>query len=151
MAETSARNVADFIIAFSHEHGDPVSNLKLQKLLYYAQAWYLALFDKALFDERIEAWIHGPVVPSVYAQFRQWAWQPIECDAQSPEFDQAVKAHLNEVMDVYGQMSAYSLERLTHEEEPWKNARNGLAPDEASHAVISPDDMKRYYRARLNG
>ena len=61
MAEVSARQVAQFMISFSHEHGDPISNLKLQKLLYYAQAWFLALQDKPLFDERIEAWAHGPV------------------------------------------------------------------------------------------
>lgn len=66
MAELAAKRVADYIIAFAHEHGDPVSNLKLQKLLYYAQAWHLALHDNPLFDERIEASVHGPAVPPVY-------------------------------------------------------------------------------------
>ena len=55
----SANQVAQNIIGFSHEHGDPISNLKLQKLLYYAQAWYLALYDVPLFDDPIEAWVHG--------------------------------------------------------------------------------------------
>jgi uncharacterized phage-associated protein len=101
--------VADYLIAFSHEHGDPVSNLKLQKLLYYAQAWQLALYDEPLFNDRIEAWVHGPVVPSVYRQYKEWAWMPIQHDPQPPALDSGVQAHLDEVMDVYGSMSAYQL------------------------------------------
>jgi uncharacterized phage-associated protein len=151
VAEVPARRVAEFVIAFSHEHGDPVSNLKLQKLLYYAQAWFLAIYDKPLFDERIEAWVHGPAVPPVYGDFKKWSWQPINCEVAFPELDARIKEHLEEVMDVYGGMSAYELEKLTHSEDPWKSARGGIAPDEASNAIISHDDMRRYYRARLNG
>jgi uncharacterized phage-associated protein len=151
MAITTGRRIADFVICFSREHGDPVSNLKLQKLLYYAQAWYLALNDHALFDERIEAWVHGPAVPPVYGDFKQWSWQPITMNVDPPNLEEGVVAHLNEVMDAYGGFSAYELERLTHDEDPWRNARQGLAPDEPSHMVISHDDMRRYYRARLDG
>lgn len=77
MAENTARQVADYVIAFLAEHGDPTTNLKLQKLLYYSQAWYLALYDLPLFDDRIEAWVHGPVVPPVYGAFKGKEWQPI--------------------------------------------------------------------------
>ena len=152
MADTTAHRVAEFIIAFSHEHGDPVSNLKLQKLLYYAQAWYLALSDKPLFDERIEAWVHGPAVPPVYGEFKEWSWKSIDLEVGAPAFDDLqIVEHLNEVMDVYGGLSAFQLEKMTHEEDPWKNARAGLAPDVSSSAIISHEAMKRYYSARLNG
>ena len=73
MKEPSAQQIADYLIAFSHSVGDPISNLKLQKLLYYAQAWYLALHNEPLFPESIEAWVHGPAVPPVYGNCSWWA------------------------------------------------------------------------------
>ena len=153
MAEPVAKKVADYFIAFSHEHGDPVSNLKLQKLLYYAQAWYLALYDQPLFDERIEAWVHGPAVPPVYGAYKGWAWQPIQDDPglDSIGLPKPIEDHLNEVMDAYGTMGAYELEKLTHAESPWLNARGGMPIDQPSNAVISHEDMKNYYRRVLDG
>jgi uncharacterized phage-associated protein len=147
----TAQEVADYLIAFSHEHGDPVSNLKLQKLLYYAQAWHLAIHDAPLFSEPLEAWVHGPVVPSVYRRYKDWAWKPIEDNPKPPAFDGPTREHLAEVMRVYGTMTAYGLELLTHQEDPWKIARGDLAPDESSNAIISPEDMKRFYRSQMNG
>ncbi|MEO7994526.1 MAG: type II toxin-antitoxin system antitoxin SocA domain-containing protein [bacterium] len=110
----SAQQAADYFIAFSHEHGDPLSNLKLQKLLYYAQAWHLALRDEPLFPERIEAWVHGPVVPEVYRRYKEWAWQPITEDPPYPQVGPETLEHFNEIMDTYGMSTAYELERLTH-------------------------------------
>ena len=69
MAATTAERVADYIIRSAHESGELITNLKLQKLVYYAQAWHLALFDEPLFDDPIEAWVHGPVVSSLYSKF----------------------------------------------------------------------------------
>jgi uncharacterized phage-associated protein len=150
MAGTTARLVADFVISFAQEHGDPVSNLKLQKLLYYAQAWHLAIFDRPLFDERIEAWVHGPAVPPVYGDFKQWTWQPIGIEIAAPDLGHEISDHLNEIMDVYGELSAYQLEKLTHSEDPWRNARGGIPPDGPSNAIIPHEEMKQYYRARLH-
>lgn len=147
----TAQDVADFIVSFSHRHGDPVSNLKLQKLLYYAQAWHLAIHDTPLFNDPIQAWVHGPVVASVYKHYKDWAWKPIEEDPTPPAFEQPVQDHLVEVMGTYGTMTAYGLELLTHEETPWRNARLGLPADEPSSAVIAHEDMKLYYRSRMNG
>jgi len=150
MAKTTAKEVADYIVAFSREHGDPISNLKLQKLLYYAQAWHLALYGNPLFDERIEAWVHGPVVPPVYGAYKGWAWQPIQ---ENPEnFDLGgSEGHVDEVLDVYGGISAYDLEKLTHSEEPWINARRGIPMDQSSNAIISQDDMREFYSRMANG
>ncbi|WP_321473200.1 type II toxin-antitoxin system antitoxin SocA domain-containing protein [uncultured Paludibaculum sp.] len=147
----TAQIVADYFIAFSHRHGDPVSNLKLQKLLYYAQAWHLAIHDEPLFREPIQAWVHGPVVPSVYHRYKDWAWKPIEDNPDLPVLGQTTEDHLAEVMSVYGTMTAYALELLTHEEAPWRNARGGLAADEPSAAVISHEDMRTFYRSQMNG
>ena len=149
MAQTNAKEVANFFIRLAHEHGDPISNLKLQKLLYYAQAWNLALNDAPLFDDRIEAWVHGPVIPPVYGQYKEWAWQPIMENPDWPRLDTDTSKHLEEVFEVYGGMSAFDLERLTHSEDPWQIARKGLASDEASNNVISTADMKRFYQAAM--
>lgn len=150
MAKTTARKASDYIIRFSHEHGDLVTNLKLQKLLYYAQAWHLVFYDEPLFNERFEAWVHGPVQPDVYRDFKQFGWNPITYDPGDIRLDETIKRHLDEVMEVYGGISSYNLERLTHQEDPWKNARRGIPKDEPSNAVISLEDMKQFYTDMAN-
>jgi uncharacterized phage-associated protein len=149
MARASAKNVADYIVAVAHDAGDPISNLKLQKLLYYSQGWHLALKDEPLFDERIEAWVHGPVVPPVYGQFKGYAWKPIEDAPESKDvpLPADVKQHLDDVMGAYLGFGAYDLERLTHSEPPWLNARAGIPEDAPCNSVISLDDMKAYFRS----
>lgn len=146
-----ASSISDFFIASLHECGDPLSNLKLQKLLYYAQAWHLAIFDAPLFAEDIEAWVHGPVVVSEYRRFKGWAWQPIMDNPAIPALDDATKAHLQEVLEAYGSKNAYELEQLTHSEAPWKIARKGISEDEPSNEVISYEEMKKFYRLQMNG
>lgn len=149
MEMKTANRIADYFIGFSHDVGDPISNLKLQKLLYYAQAWHLALYDSPLFSEKIEAWVHGPAVPEVYRRFKGWAWQPIGESPSKPRLSVRAENHVHEVMRKYGPMTAYQLELLTHRERPWREARRGIAPDEPSHAVISKRIMRDFYRARL--
>jgi uncharacterized phage-associated protein len=149
MAEATARQVADYIVSFLTEHGDPITNLKLQKLLYYAQGWYLATYDVPMFDEPIEAWVHGPVVPSVYDDFKPCGWQPIPKPDAEVRLSERPAFMVNEVIEVYGGMGAYDLERLTHQEDPWLKARAGLPLDEPSRAIISHDSMKEFFRARF--
>lgn len=149
MADAPARQVADYIISFLAEHGDPVSNLKLQKLLYYAQGWYLALYDVPLFDERIEAWVHGPAVPPVYGDFKAYAWQPIPKPKNGPVLPDRPEFLVNEVIETYGGMGAYDLERLTHSEAPWTKARGSVPKDAPCNAIITLESMKEFFRARL--
>jgi uncharacterized phage-associated protein len=150
MPTVPASQVADYLIRFSQDHGDPISNLKLQKLLYYAQAWHLALYNKPLFQEKLEAWIHGPAVRSVYGGFKDWSWNPITERPPKPDLPKHVVKHLDEVMGVYGGLSAFDLERLTHSEKPWQKARGTTPRDESSSAVISHDDMRKFYRSIMN-
>lgn len=147
MAETTPQAVADYILRFAPAHGDFVTNLKLQKLAYYAQAWYLALYNKPLFDEEIQAWTHGPVIPSLYARYKAYGWQPIPPSEEMAELPQAVTEHLDEVLKVYAGLSAYQLECLTHQEMPWRAARKNIPSDAPSAAIISKEDMRKFYKS----
>jgi uncharacterized phage-associated protein len=140
--------VADTIIALSHERGREITNLKLQKLLYYSQAWNLAFTGMPLFSESIEAWVHGPVVPSVFRRFREYRWKPIETN-EKPCEDESVRHHVLSILNAYDKFDATQLERLTHSEKPWKDARAGLEPDMSSRNVIPHAAMRDYYRERL--
>jgi|SRR6267154_838676 len=148
MAPATANLVAERIISLSYEKQSPISNLKLQKLLYYSQAWCLAFQRKSLFDEEIEAWVHGPVVPAVFRYYRDCKWSPIPDAGIHSAY--SFRPHLEEVWRAYGKFSAYDLERLTHSEQPWKEARGGLAPDASSNKIISKSSMRDYYSARLH-
>jgi uncharacterized phage-associated protein len=145
-----ATQIAEYVIWYSHEHGDPISNLKLQKLLYYIQGWHLALKGHAIFAEEIQAWVHGPVVPPVYRAYKAWSWQPIGVDCPTkPAITNGTEKLIQEVLQVYGSLTPIHLERLTHSESPWRDARKGLAPDAASTAVISNESMKRFFKSQL--
>jgi len=142
----SANAVADYFIRFCHEHGDYITNLKLQKLVYYAQAWHLALHEKPLFPESIEAWVHGPVIPVLYQRFKDFKHEPITIHPVNALLPQNICNHLDEIMEVYGGYAAFELEHLTHQADPWKNARRGLPMDALSKEVITHSDMQNYYQ-----
>jgi uncharacterized phage-associated protein len=148
---TTASILAKYLIASCSGNGKTITNLKLQKLLYYAQAWQLALHNKALFNDRIEAWVHGPVVPTVFREYRDFKWDPLPVDQSRPEPNNEVRSHIAEVLAAYGKFDATQLEQLTHSEDPWKEARKGIPGDMASTNEISKESMLNYYRARLNG
>lgn len=142
--------VADYFIWLANSTGSYVSNLKLQKLVYYAQAWHLALKGSPLFNEDFEAWIHGPVIPSLYHEYKDFGWHPIDRYIHDEELFEGlgdVIEFLNEVADEYFSVDAYDLERMTHLETPWLRARAGLSPDALSNAVIEKAWMKEYYHA----
>ena len=130
---------------YSKAHGDWVTNLKLQKLIYYAQAWHLALYKTPIFDDPIQAWIHGPVVYSVYNRFKHHRWDPITNTPPNPNLPTSLIKHLEEVYDVFGSYSAFDLEKMTHNETPWINARGGMSIDQPSHNPISQQDMAVFY------
>ncbi|MBE9209271.1 DUF4065 domain-containing protein [Nostoc sp. LEGE 06077] len=144
----SCFNITDYFIWLANQTGSFISNLKLQKLIYYAQAWHLALYKIPLFPEDFQAWIHGPVIPALYQKYRSFGWQPILEDA-NPELPHEVRKFLDEVAQEYFACDAYELEQMTHIEEPWNLARVNLPPDAPSSAVIEKEWMKEYYGSRV--
>lgn len=73
-------DIADYFIAVSNSTHDLITNLRLQKLVYYAQAWHLAIYQEPLFSEDFQAWVHGPVIPQLYTQYKEYKWNPITKD-----------------------------------------------------------------------
>ena len=152
MANVTIDQVADYFLWSACQNGDLITNLKLQKLVYYAQAWFLALYEEPLFNDEFQAWVHGPVNTNLYHRFKDARWQPINCDPfyspdSEPNLPQKVKAHLDEIIDVFFDYSAHTLERMTHNEDPWINARQGLPQSVASNNIISKSDMMNYYKS----
>jgi len=144
----TALNVATWFLGnIDRSAGDSITHLKLQKLVYYAQAWSLTFLKRPLFDEELQAWAHGPVAPSVYRAFAGEGWNALPVPAREIDgcFDEEQASLLAEVATVYGKFSAKELENMTHAESPWKDARGDL-PDEApSKKVISKESMAAYY------
>lgn len=149
----TAIEVADFFLAFANERGEQLTNLKLQKLVYYAQAWYLANYKKPLIRDSFEAWVHGPVNPDLYHAFKERGYLPIEKDVKMDEvrkeFDSSTLKFLNEVATVYMPFGAYHLEVMTHREDPWIKARGGVAADEKCNSVISLESMAQFYGEKV--
>ncbi len=150
MKRITALDVANYFINLSAKYNREISNKKVQKLIYYAQAWTLALTGKALFSEKIEAWIHGPAIPDIYKKFKKYGFCPIK--GEKINLDPSVFSSteiLDEVWRVYGKYDADYLELLTHQEDPWVNARNQLEFTDSSNIVISEHSMQAFYSQKL--
>jgi uncharacterized phage-associated protein len=141
----------------------PMSHLKLQKLLYYVEAWHLAILDESIVTDQFRAWMHGPVSTKVWHHFKDAnspVFNTIEIDPATAEsaLDMARRSLkpeqfslIEDVLREYGKLNAYELEAQTHSESPWLKARVGTAPDESSNAIIAKEAMKKFYRRRLYG
>ena len=145
LAQYSALQIAKWFLAhnrtISTEQGaEYISNMKLQKLLYYAQGCFLAMHDSPLFIDDIVAWQHGPVVECVYHAYKANGANGIVFDE---DFDFSVfsseeNALLSEVYNVFGQYSAWKLRNMTHSETPWQTT--------PQNSVISSESIKEYFK-----
>lgn len=145
---TTAQTVANYFLYKDNleDESAGISNLKLQKLVYYAQGFHLAVFDKPLFKERVSAWAHGPVVPDLYHEYKEYGSNPIPFDEDfdpTDYFDDGQLELLEEVFNVFGQFTAWKLRDMTHEEKPW------LAHEETG-TRIPRKELKAYFKTRIN-
>lgn len=142
-----ALDVSKAIISLYPPELEEISNLKLQKLLYYVQGFNLAIFDEPLFDDKIYAWQYGPVVKTVYDEYKIKGAGGIVLEDDDFDIKSVLKKKkqrdlLKEVNDIYGQFSAIKLMNMTHSEPPWKNTN--------MNEEISHKKLREYFRTRIS-
>lgn len=137
----SVFDVAQYIVKVLGE----TTTMKLQKLVYYCQAWSLVWDDKPLFKENIEAWVSGPVVKELFYYHKgQYQVSNIQIGNQFILSDQQ-KETIDAVLEFYGSKPSQWLVALSHQEEPWLKARKGLDSNDRGNRVIKLDDIASYY------
>jgi uncharacterized phage-associated protein len=145
----SAIDVAEYLVRLasrdSGEDRDPISNLRLQKLLYYCQGWHLAVFGEPLFTGRIEAWTLGPVVREVYDHYRDNFDIRPENSVGTLELADRSKKIVEWVWERYKRFSATALKDKTHQEAPWVETRGDLPADARSELEITPEALRAYF------
>ena len=144
-----AENVANFLIFLASQENkeaerEGISNLKLQKVLYFAQAYYLAKLGRPIFVEELEAWQYGPVVPEVYRKFKHYGSKPIIFEDDKSTIAEEDREVLKMVWDEFGGYSASRLVDIVHAHGPWKEA--SISVDK----IISQKTIKDYYGPVLN-
>lgn len=121
------------------EDSEFITNLKLQKLLYYAQGCYLAKKDESLIKEDFLAWEHGPVIRKIYDKFRAYGANGIQYEEDYDDnLDEDTKVLLKKVYNKFGQYTAWKLRDMTHQETPWKET--------ARNHVIDTKVIQKYFK-----
>ena len=146
-----AENVAKYLIYLAsqafvgdNKEREGITNLKLQKILYFAQAYYLAKVGKPLFSNKIEAWEYGPVIPEIYQKFKKHGSDSIISSEDKSSLADEDKEILKKVWGTFGGYSASRLVDIAHAHTPWKEA------NASSDKVISHKALKEYYTPLLN-
>jgi uncharacterized phage-associated protein len=148
--------VCDYVIARTGAAGEVLTHIKLQKLMYYIQAWHWAFFNKPLFAGKFQAWVHGPVNRDLYDRFAESKslYSPICLDdaREKSDFSQLTgedKAHIENILESYITFTGSQLEQMTHQEQPWIDARTGYSEAQRCEVEINELTMQQFYSARL--
>ena len=136
----SAHDVASYLLK---KHGK-MTVMKLQKLVYYCQAWSLVWDEEPLFSDRIEAWANGPVIPTLY-DIHKGQFEVSEWKGDSAALTKEQQGTVNAVLEFYGPQTAQWLSDLTHREAPWIMARQGLADGDRGNKEITQASLHEYY------
>jgi len=155
LQKINSQDLANYILATT----GTMNHLKLQKLIYYVEAYHLAYFEESLIDDDFEAWLHGPVSRKIWDYYKDRAniYDHLSV-VGDPETVKKVflrtitedqEELINEVLAEYGKESAYGLECMTHEEPPWQKAREGYSPDSKCEEIIQKSLMKKYYKQNI--
>lgn len=147
--------LSDYIL----KHYGPMSHLKLQKLLFYCDAYNLAYFDQELVTDKFEAWVHGPVSRKVYDNLKdksilysdlKYTDKGHDVDSEFDRLASSQKELLTSVLDTLSKWTGMELERATHKEQPWQEARKGYAEADKCSVLLSKDTTRQYYKKEQN-
>jgi len=148
MPSLTCFDVADYFLSLvDKESAESISNFRLQKLVYYAQGYHLAMYGKALFNEPIEAWDNGPIINVLLEKYKPFKSNPIDKPEKMDlsKFSEDVKQLLAAIIKKYGQFGPAKLRDITHEELPWIN---GFAKTDK---IIADADLKQYFMTQIEG
>ncbi len=139
----NAREVAQYLLSNQYAAGasERITNMKLQKLCYYAQGLALVKLQHPLFSEDIEHWQHGPVVPALWREYKGFGGNPIPIPDKAlgvGSLDVDVKRLLDQVINDYGHLTAWELRNQSHSEPPWNDTPDGCA--------ITHQKMRSYFQ-----
>jgi uncharacterized phage-associated protein len=164
MKKVDLQKLAEFVIAYCNLHGFRITPMKLQKILYYVQSWYLVKYDKEmLFDELPQAWVNGPVYRSVYDKYKDDFYRSTSLFIEEiKEGDEGMiekyknsleieKDQLNTIIVIlkhYASLDESKLVMMTHSDAPWNIAREGLGDFERCEKVISAESMYNQYKQK---
>jgi len=143
----TVNEIADHIIDICNKSGQLITNILLQKLTYYTQAWFLALYNKPLFKEEFEAWKYGPVQPELYERFKSFGYGPINFKPETKILPDNIGEHIEMIIETYSEYSPSELVEISHKEKPWKDAY--LETLQNDEGIISKEEMKKYYEGKL--
>ncbi len=135
------------VAAYIAESVGEMSAMKLQKLMFYSQAWNLVWEEEPLFSDDFEAWANGPVLPALYDRHRGMfkVEKSLFRDGSSSNLSTAQKENIDKVLGFYGEKTAQWLSNLTHQEDPWLNARGESPVGAYSNATIPQSAIHEYY------
>jgi len=146
-----AIEISKYVISLTKDNPEEnVTNLKLQKILYYLQGYYLALFGEKLFEDQIEPWPYGPVVSDVYHIYKSYGNNSIVLPDIEMNFDyisEIQKKFINRVYAYFRQFSAIKLMEMSHEEIPWKQTygKSSFIPEDLLFDSFSKSELKDYF------
>jgi len=143
-------NKIDLITRYFINIVGDITALTLQKLLYYAQAFYYAIYNEVLFTDDCQAWVHGPVFPEIYHKYKEYGYNPINNMIEESEdnFDLLTSRErnfLDAIISSFGCYSGILLREMTHNEKPWIEARGNLHPSDKSAIVIDRNVINEYF------
>ena len=126
-----------------------MTHKKLQKLCYYAKAWYLALYGENIIVEDFEAWVHGAVQPELYQKYKPYGFDYIPRVMDTSGIPEEFLSFAREIYEAYGHLDGDQLESINHSEMPWIKARGSSKPWQGCNNIIDENDMKEYYRKKM--
>lgn len=149
---TTACDLAGYLLRKVHRPDETINLMKLNALLYYAEACSLALLDCELTPEGLEAWDHGPVFPSLWERLKHKGWNDLAADelGEATRLDEEISGLLDDVYQAYGRFSLPELEKKIKQDAPWKEARRGLPTWDLSKKPLSKDSMAAFYKVAFD-
>ena len=147
--DSNEKSKINMVIEYLLNQCEDITPLALQKSLYYVQGFYYAFYNKFLFEEDCQAWVHGPVYPDIYYRYRDFKFDSIECTAKidGSVFTSSEIAVLDSIAKNLCCYSGKVLEKFTHSESPWLSARGNLIETELSDQIIRKEDIGRYFES----